>query len=85
MPQLIEKVAIITGAGRGIGRAIALTLAREGARVVIADYRSDLAQDVAEAIADAGGQALAIQTDVSSENSVTGARRGAGGVRRPEA
>jgi NAD(P)-dependent dehydrogenase (short-subunit alcohol dehydrogenase family) len=70
MPQLTEKVAIVTGAGRGIGRAIALTFAREGARVVVADNRFDLAQQTA---ADAGEQGLAIQADVSNEDSVANA------------
>ncbi len=64
---LAERVAIVTGAGRGIGRAVAETLARQGATVVLgARTRSELAA-VAEAIRGAGGQALAVPTDVTQD------------------
>src|SRR5262249_43721480 len=65
---LAGKVAVVTGAGRGIGRAIALGLAREGARVVVCDIGASLqgagtdagpAQDVADEIGKAGGEAIA--------------------------
>ncbi len=60
------KVAVVTGASRGIGRAIALELARRGAQVVVNFYRSaEAAQEVVEAIQSAGGQALPVQADVS--------------------
>lgn len=64
--RLSERVAIITGASRGIGRAVALALAAEGAKVVV-NYASssDAAQQVVTAITDAGGSALALQADVS--------------------
>jgi NAD(P)-dependent dehydrogenase (short-subunit alcohol dehydrogenase family) len=63
--RLNDKVAIITGAGRGIGRAIALGFAREGARVVVADVRSELAETTAADINASGGQALAVGVDVT--------------------
>lgn len=64
------QVAIVTGAGRGIGRAVARALAAEGAAVVLASRsRRDLAAAAAE-VRDAGGQALAIPTDVTSEPAV---------------
>lgn len=64
--RLSDRVAIITGASRGIGRAVALALAAEGAKVVV-NYASssDAAQQVVTAITDAGGSAMALQADVS--------------------
>jgi len=67
---LVGRVAIVTGAGRGIGRAVAETLARQGAAVVLAARtRSELAA-VAEAIRNGGGQALAVPTDVTQDTHV---------------
>ena len=64
--SLDGKVAVVTGASRGIGRAIALELARRGARVVVNYNRSDAAAaDVVAAIEADGGQATAIQADVA--------------------
>jgi len=64
--RLHDRVAIITGASRGIGRAIALALAAEGAKVVV-NYASSsgAAQDVVAAITEGGGEAHALQADVS--------------------
>lgn len=67
--KLKDKVAIITGGGRGIGRAYALRFADEGAKVVIADIVEKNAQAVAAEIAAKGGEALAVTTDISSEAS----------------
>ena len=63
--NLSEKVAIVTGAGRGIGRAIALKLAEEGATVVVSDILAKEAEAVAGEIKAAGGKSLAVMADVS--------------------
>lgn len=65
MSKLENKVAIITGSGRGIGRAIALKLASEGATVVINDLDQDVAQQAAEAISEIGGKAIVVAGDVT--------------------
>ena len=68
--RLKDKVTIATGGGYGIGRAYSLGLAKEGARVVIADINYPAAQRTAKEIMDKGGQALAVETDISNEESV---------------
>jgi len=70
-PVLQDRVAIITGAGRGIGRAYALRFAREGAKVVVAEVMLENARQVVREIESAGGTAIAIKTDVSQEASTT--------------
>lgn len=67
MKPLTGKTALITGAGSGLGKDIALQLAREGAAVGVADIHLPAAQDVASIIREAGGEALAISMDVSDE------------------
>ena len=64
MGKLERKVAIVTGAGRGIGKAIALAFAKEGADVVIAELRPELARETAKEIKALGREALAVKTDV---------------------
>jgi NAD(P)-dependent dehydrogenase (short-subunit alcohol dehydrogenase family) len=68
--RLKDKVAIVTGAGQGIGRAIALAYAREGACVVVAELKEHRAGRTAEEIARAGGKALALTVDVSHREQV---------------
>jgi NAD(P)-dependent dehydrogenase (short-subunit alcohol dehydrogenase family) len=63
--QLQDKVAIVTGAGSGIGRAASLRFAAEGAAVVCVDLNGDSAQEVADSARQSGGQAAAVVADVS--------------------
>jgi NAD(P)-dependent dehydrogenase (short-subunit alcohol dehydrogenase family) len=65
--RLKDRIALVTGGGSGIGRAIALRFAQEGARVVVNDLRKDAAEAVADA---AGGGALAITADVADSAQV---------------
>lgn len=68
--RLAGRVAIVTGGGHGIGKAYARRLALEGASVVIAELDGKAAEQVAEEIKAEGMKALAVQTDVSSEQSL---------------
>jgi 3-hydroxybutyrate dehydrogenase len=68
--KLEGKAAIVTGAASGIGKEIALTYAREGAKVAIADLNLDAANGAAEDIRAAGGHALGIAMDVANEDQV---------------
>jgi len=67
MGKLDDKVAIVTGAGQGIGRGIATKLAAEGATVVVSDINEPTAKETAEAI---GGAAIGVRADVTSRESV---------------
>ena len=71
--KLQDKVCIVTGAASGIGKEIALTYAREGGKVAIADLNKDAAQAVADEITNAGGAAMAVVMDVTSEEQVNAA------------
>src|SRR5512137_523933 len=68
--RLERKTVIVTGAGRGIGRAIALSLAKEGANIVISDINLKEAEQVAKEIEDLGQTSLAVKTDVTSKNDI---------------
>ncbi|MEM2338952.1 MAG: glucose 1-dehydrogenase [Nitrososphaerales archaeon] len=68
--KLKDKVAIVTGAGRGIGREIALLFANEGANIVVNDIAYESAQEVAKEIENMGRVALAIKADVSNSFNV---------------
>ncbi|MDH5172007.1 MAG: SDR family oxidoreductase [Gammaproteobacteria bacterium] len=68
--MLEDKVAVVTGAGQGIGRAIAMSYAREGAKVVVADFNKVLGQETVDLIRQAGGEATFVFGDVSKEDSV---------------
>jgi len=71
MKKLENKVALITGASRGIGRAIALLFAKEGAKVVVNYLNSkEKAEEVVNQIKEIGSDAMAVKADVSKENEV---------------
>ena len=69
-----NKVAVVTGGGNGIGKAICLGLAQAGASVVVADIELQAAQTVATEISAAGNKSLAVAADVSEEGSVEAMR-----------
>lgn len=70
MKNSSSKVAFVTGAGQGIGEAIALRLAADGFAVSCADRNADTARQVADRINAAGGRAMAVQVDVADRDSV---------------
>lgn len=67
---LAGKVAIVTGGGTGLGKTMALLMAKEGASVVVASRRMEAIEPAAKEIAELGGRGLAIQTDVTDSNQV---------------
>jgi NAD(P)-dependent dehydrogenase (short-subunit alcohol dehydrogenase family) len=70
MDRLRGNVAIVTGAGRGIGQAIALRFAREGAKVAVVDIRGELAEQTARQISQEGGEGLPLHADVALNDEV---------------
>jgi len=70
MERFAGKVAVVTGAGNGIGRGYAAGFAGEGATVVVADIDADAAREAADAITKDGGNAVAVAVDVADEGSV---------------
>lgn len=68
MGRLDDRVIIVTGGAQGIGRAFVLGLAREGAKIAIADVNGPEAEKTAAEVGEAGGEAMVVLTDVSSED-----------------
>lgn len=68
--KLAGKVALVTGGGRNVGRAVCLRLAEEGASVIVNDFYDDRAEAVAAEIRAAGGRALGIRADITQEDQV---------------
>src|SRR3989338_6873251 len=70
MNKLTDKVSLITGAGRGIGRGIAIAMAKAGSSVVLASRNQSELENTAKIINESGGTALPIKTDISDEKQI---------------
>ncbi|MBH8599170.1 SDR family NAD(P)-dependent oxidoreductase [Thermoactinomyces sp. CICC 10523] len=70
MEPFVGKVALVTGGGSGIGRATSLAFAKKGAKVVIAGRTREKIVETQEMIKNLGGEAIAVQADVSAEEQV---------------
>lgn len=71
MGHLEGKIALVTGAGSGIGRATALLMAREGAKVVVSDITADAGQATLDDITSQGGEGIFVKADVASKDDVS--------------
>jgi NAD(P)-dependent dehydrogenase (short-subunit alcohol dehydrogenase family) len=72
MGQLEDKVVVVTGAGRGIGRGEALECARQGAAVIVAEFDAEAGEEVAKEITGAGGRAVSVPGDVADADVADG-------------
>jgi NAD(P)-dependent dehydrogenase (short-subunit alcohol dehydrogenase family) len=70
MERFVGKTVVVTGAGNGIGRGVALRFAKEGAKVGVLDLNEQMARETVEQIASRGGSALSVKTDVSLSSDV---------------
>jgi 3-oxoacyl-[acyl-carrier protein] reductase len=70
MGRLDGRIAVVTGAGRGIGAAEAIKMAQEGARIAVLDLSAEAGQDTVHAVNDVGSKAIAVACDVSSSKQV---------------
>src|SRR5947208_3459294 len=68
--RLQNKIAIITGAGSGQGRAAAIIFAREGAKIAVSDWKPELGDETVTLVKQAGGEAIFVRTDVSESADV---------------
>jgi NAD(P)-dependent dehydrogenase (short-subunit alcohol dehydrogenase family) len=68
--KLSNKLAVVTGAASGIGRAVAIRLSKEGASVVVSDLNEDKGNETVKIITDAGNKATFIRSDCSDEESI---------------
>jgi 2-hydroxycyclohexanecarboxyl-CoA dehydrogenase len=82
-PRMSSRVALVTGGGRGIGRAVVDALASGGCSVAVADIREDSAREAAAAVAEAGGRAIALTMDVCDAAEVRAAVADAAGLLGP--